>query len=175
MACSASKMRTSTVIGLFLLVNNVDAQAENVHINGHIMRNHKFWEESSNNKVIKSTLGTDTHTPTQPSSNNNDDDVEVPVRLNWGNINGISYLSPVRNQHIPVYCGSCWAMGSTSSLTDRYNIMQGPAFSPSVMLSIENVMSCGNDFNTCGTCQGGKYQSYIYIYLSTNISIFVVI
>jgi cathepsin X len=33
----------------------------------------------------------------------------LPDNFDWGNINGKSYLTNVKQQHIPRYCGSCWA------------------------------------------------------------------
>ena len=80
---------------------------------------------------------------------------DLPASLSWADMNGTSYLSPIRNQHIPVYCGSCWAMGSTSALSDRFNIMNGPSYAPSMYQSVQNVISCGNEYDKCGTCNGG--------------------
>eukprot|EP00584_Thalassiosira_punctigera_P001195 CAMPEP_0172544406 /NCGR_PEP_ID=MMETSP1067-20121228/14573_1 /TAXON_ID=265564 ORGANISM="Thalassiosira punctigera, Strain Tpunct2005C2" /NCGR_SAMPLE_ID=MMETSP1067 /ASSEMBLY_ACC=CAM_ASM_000444 /LENGTH=405 /DNA_ID=CAMNT_0013330965 /DNA_START=31 /DNA_END=1248 /DNA_ORIENTATION=- len=53
----------------------------------------------------------------------------LPREFTWQDVNGHSYLTRVRNQHIPQYCGSCWAHSALSSLADRVKIMrsyQGP-------------------------------------------------
>ena len=35
--------------------------------------------------------------------------IELPESLNWGNKDGVNYLTNIKNQHTPQYCGSCWA------------------------------------------------------------------
>jgi cathepsin X len=109
-----------------------------------VIRNKHLWERANNGEFLK--------TPASNTVFNTDD---LPKSWSWADMNGTSYLSPIRNQHIPVYCGSCWAMGSTSALSDRFNIMKGPAYAPSMYLSVQNVISCGNDYDGCGTCNGG--------------------
>ena len=66
-------------------------------------------------------------------------------------MNNTNFLTFTRNQHVPVYCGSCWAHGPTSSLADRINILHGGSF-PVLSLSPQVIINC----NAGGSCDGGN-------------------
>jgi cathepsin X len=77
---------------------------------------------------------------------------ELPQSFVWSNVGGVNYLTKNLNQHIPVYCGSCWAHGSISSLADRIKIMRKAAW-PDINLSIQFLLNC----QMGGSCNGGDH------------------
>ena len=75
-----------------------------------------------------------------------------PSNFTWCNKDGVNYCTPSLNQHIPQYCGSCWAHGSISALGDRIKIARGPIAGPDIQLSVQHMLNCG----TAGSCHGGS-------------------
>ena len=82
------------------------------------------------------------------------DAAKLPANFNWANINGTSYLTRMLNQHIPQYCGSCWAHGAISALQDRVKIARQGLSGPDVYLSIQYILNCATD--VAGSCHGGS-------------------
>lgn len=78
----------------------------------------------------------------------------LPVNFSWDNVNNINYLTKMLNQHIPQYCGSCWAHASISSLSDRVKILLNNT-NNDINLSIQYVLNCGAGI--AGSCRGGSH------------------
>jgi len=76
----------------------------------------------------------------------------LPTSFDWSNVNGVSYVTKSLNQHIPQYCGSCWAHGASSALADRIKIARKAA-GVDINLSIQYILNCGSQ--VAGSCYGG--------------------
>lgn len=104
----------------------------------------ELWDDSD---VAKQT---DYHSPLPISYL--DPNKDLPQNFSWGDVHGRSYLTHSLNQHIPHYCGSCWAHAALSSLADRIKIDRNGA-GPDINLSIQFILNCGSE---AGSCHGGS-------------------
>jgi len=84
------------------------------------------------------------------------DDSSTPATLDWRNVNGTSYLTPVKNQG---GCGSCWIFSGTCSMESRWAIKNKV---PVPNLSEQNVVDC------CGWsgCAGG-FPEWTWDYIAS--------
>lgn len=107
---------------------------------------------------------------------------DLPISFTWGNVNGTSYLTHSLNQHIPQYCGSCWAHGAISALSDRIKIAHTKAINHAIRktnsesaqyaivnneinLSIQFLLNCGME--VAGSCHGGSHTG-VYDFIKSN-------
>jgi len=79
----------------------------------------------------------------------------LPKTFVWSNVKGHNFLSKSLNQHIPQYCGSCWAHGAMSALADRIQIASGKHRAQDVNLAIQHILNCGTEI--AGSCHGGSH------------------
>merc|ERR1712196_76871 len=81
----------------------------------------------------------------------------LPANFSWGDKDGVNYCTKSLNQHIPQYCGSCWAHGSVSALGDRIKIAR-KAKGIDINLSVQHMLNCGNIGSYHGGSVPGPYQ-----------------
>ena len=84
----------------------------------------------------------------------------LPSSWYWGDVAGKNFLTKNLNQHLPQFCGSCWAHGALSSLADRIKIARNTT-RPDINLPVQFLLNCHGG----GTCNGGsQYHAYKYIH-----------
>lgn len=79
---------------------------------------------------------------------------KIPKEYDIRNMSGVNYATIDKNQHIPQYCGSCWAQATTSVMSDRINLMRKSAF-PEIVLSAQVIVNCVTANESQG-CNGGE-------------------
>ena len=87
----------------------------------------------------------------------------LPKAYDWRDINGVNMVTISRNQHIPQYCGSCWAFSATSVMSDRLQIQRKGQW-PQINLAPQFILDCGQH---AGTCHGGNFMN-VFEYVSEN-------
>ena len=87
---------------------------------------------------------------------------DLPDQWIWNDIDGTNYLTNIRNQHVPQYCGSCWAHAATSALSDRIKIVRKAAW-PDINVAPQVLISCSQDDG----CHGGEAYN-AFEWLNTN-------
>jgi len=93
------------------------------------------------------------------------DPEDLPTDFSWGDVNGTNFLTLARNQHIPQYCGSCWAFGTTSSIGDRLSIIRYQKGEADIWPEINLAPQVLINENAGGTCNGGEpIEVYQYIH-----------
>jgi len=87
---------------------------------------------------------------------------DIPTSYDSRSINNLDYTTILRNQHIPGYCGSCWAHGTSSALSDRIKIVRNRAW-PDVQLSPQVLVNCVTANSTNGCYGGDPTAAYSWI------------
>lgn len=78
---------------------------------------------------------------------------KYPAAWDVRNMSGVNFATIDKNQHIPSYCGSCWAQAVTSALSDRINLRRNNSF-PRTVVAAQALVNCVTANETAG-CRGG--------------------
>lgn len=78
----------------------------------------------------------------------------LPKHFSWCSNGADNMCTPSWNQHIPIYCGSCWAHGTTHMVQDRLKIAK-KGMGPDVMLSRQALLNCAAYHGFGDGCNGG--------------------
>mmetsp|Transcript_74773 Transcript_74773/g.150431 ORF Transcript_74773/g.150431 Transcript_74773/m.150431 type:complete len:466 (+) Transcript_74773:60-1457(+) len=94
------------------------------------------------------------------------DNAVLPREFSWRNIPGVgSLLTPGGNQHIPQYCGACYAFGSMHTFQDRIKIARhfmmkdgkGSHREPDYIAAIQVLLNC-NGLGCSGGSTAGAFE-----------------
>jgi len=81
----------------------------------------------------------------------NYNDQDLPASWDW---RSLGLMTTDLNQHIPQYCGSCWAHATMSTIADRIKILTKGQQRDAIP-SIQVLLNCG----TAGSCGGGDIHA----------------
>ena len=108
--------------------DKADELAENVYgLIQKLLKNYRKEKKENEERLsrhaktcrVQQTLFYGGHSVREPTPAMTVNDDDLPESWDWRNVSGKNYLSWTVNQHIPQYCGSCWAQGTLSALADR--------------------------------------------------------
>jgi C1A family cysteine protease len=85
----------------------------------------------------------------------------LPSTFDWRNVNGISWVTGVRNQ---ANCGSCWAFAAVAAVEAKYNVERLGSQQSPINLSEQQLLSCPGGG---GGCLGGSITVALN-YVKTN-------
>eukprot|EP01135_Chromosphaera_perkinsii_P002822 Nk52_evm12s228 gene=Nk52_evmTU12s228 len=88
---------------------------------------------------------------------------DLPKEFDWSNVDGKNYLTPSWNQHIPVYCGSCWIHGSLHVVQDRLKVNK-LGVGNDIILSRQEFLNCAKVRGHGNGCGGGEATD-VYSYM----------
>merc|ERR1712032_1667304 len=116
-----------------------------------VARPNEVWTQEEEEKAGIVHMGNSS----EVSSHDSLEMTTTPEEFTWCNKSGVNYCSASLNQHVPQYCGSCWAHGAISALQDRIKIdriQNNDVAGDDIQLSVQHVLNCGN----AGSCHGGS-------------------